>query len=96
MSIFIAFILLCVSCSPSEENLHYEGVTGSIINIDDNSFLIQSNNEKVDLTITNDTVFEGKDRNDFKKGDKVKTWYSNEPLDSNPLQVGASKIEFIE
>ncbi|WP_114354083.1 DUF3221 domain-containing protein [Saliterribacillus persicus] len=67
-----------------------------MIKIDDDSFLIQGKNTKVDLKYTNDTVFNGKERNKIGIGDKIEIWYSSQPLDSKPNQALASKIEFTE
>lgn len=94
--IILVSSLLIGGCS-GKDRLHLEGVTGEIIEIDDESFLIQDGyNTWVLLSIDKHTIFEGKRKDEFKIGDKVKTWYSTEMLDSNPGQAGASKIEYLE
>ncbi|MFD1736871.1 DUF3221 domain-containing protein [Bacillus salitolerans] len=94
--VFFTLLLFVVGCSPDKEALNIEGVIGEILEMDDDSILIQSNDNKVDVKYTNETVFNGKKRNELGVGDRVKTWYSSEPLDSNPMQATASKIEFIK
>ncbi|REJ07974.1 DUF3221 domain-containing protein [Halobacillus trueperi] len=89
-------LLLFFGCSSDEDNVNIEGVTGEIEEIKDDSFLIQGSDIEVDLKYTSDTVFNGKERNEFVIGDKVKTWYASQPLESNPSQATASKIEIIE
>ncbi|WP_411955060.1 DUF3221 domain-containing protein [Alkalibacillus sp. S2W] len=94
----IAFVVLfiVIGCSSGEEALNLEGVTGEIVEINDGSFLIQGDGKKVDLKYANDTVFEGKSRNELDIGDQVNTWYKGEALDSSPIQATASKIEYIK
>ncbi|MDQ0160782.1 hypothetical protein J2S77_002789 [Alkalibacillus salilacus] len=89
-------LFIANGCSSDEETKYLEGVTGEIVEIDDESFLIQDYPGKVDLKYTNETVFKGKSRNELDVGDRVKTWYASEALDSNPLQATASRIEFVE
>lgn len=89
-------LLFVIGCSSDKEALNIGGVTGEILEIDDDSFLIQGINNKVDLKYTNETVFKGENGNELGIGDRVKTWYSSEALDTNPIQAIASKIEFIK
>ncbi|SES02122.1 Protein of unknown function [Gracilibacillus ureilyticus] len=94
--ISLMVLLFVIGYSSDKETLNIEGVTGEILEIDDDSFLIQGKGFNVDLKYTSETIFKGKNRNELDIGDRVKTWYSSEPLDSNPMQATASKIEFIK
>ncbi|WP_163540080.1 DUF3221 domain-containing protein [Gracilibacillus sp. YIM 98692] len=97
LGVLSAFSLLfIIGCSTEENDISLDGIKGEIVAVKDNSLLIKNEDHRVNLKHTSDTVFIGKKNGELLVGDVVKTWYDSEPLDSNPMQAIASKIEFIE
>lgn len=94
--ILLSILSLFGGCSSAVEDINIEGIQGKILSIDNNSILISDGVSKVNLKYSNDTVFEGKKLNELNSGDKVKTWYKSQALETNPIQATASKIEFVE